>query len=108
MGSNMNYDLNAFVTKDLVEQKKPIRFMYKEQADNVNDSGWRFFSGDEPQEYVDNADNIIMCSLHDVINNIDTSIVAHLDAEVGIAFERENENDEFLEIKDYKLDSELE
>jgi len=103
----MNYNLNAFVTKDLVEQKKKIGFMYREKNDNPNDSGWRFFSGDEPQEYVDNADNIIICSLNDVINSIDSSIEQYLNSEIETAFERNKENNIFLEVKDFNFESEL-
>lgn len=84
----MNYNLNAFVTRDLVEQKKKIGFMYKGKPDNINDSGWRFFSGDESQEYVDNADNITICSLNDVINITDSSVGQYLNFEIGTAFER--------------------
>ena len=101
----MNYNLNAFVTKDLVEQKKKIGFMYREKNDNPNDSGWRFFSGDEPQEYVDNADNIIICSLNDVINSIDSSIEQYLNSEIGTAFERMDENSAFLEIKNFTFEN---
>lgn len=57
--------------------------MYREKPDKTNDSGWRFFSGDESQEYVDNVDNIIMCSISDVIGKIDASIVQYLDCGIG-------------------------
>lgn len=84
----MNYNLHAFVTKYLVEKKKQIGFMYREKNDNINDSGWRFFSGDESQEYVNNAENIIICSLNDVINSVDFSIEQYLNFAIGTAYER--------------------
>ena len=51
--------------------------MYREAPDSKQDSGWRFFSGEESQEYVDNPDNL---SIYDVntIANYDTAIVEYL------------------------------
>lgn len=103
----MNYNLHAFITKDLVEQKKKVGFMYKEKSDNINDSGWRFFSGDESQNYVDNADNIIICSLNDVINNLDSSVEQYLNSEIGTAYERNKEDDSFMRITEYNFENEL-
>ena len=100
----MNYNLNAFVTRDLVEQKKKVGFMYRENPDHINDSGWRFFSGDESQEYVDIADNIAICSINEVIKNIDSSVEQYLNYEIGIAYEREKGNTAFSEIKDFKFE----
>lgn len=103
----MNYNLHAFVTKDLVEQKKQVGFMYKEKTDNANDSGWRFFSGDESQDYVDNADNIIVCSLNDVINSLDSSVEQYLNSEIGTAYERNKDSGLFLKVNDFKFENEL-
>jgi hypothetical protein len=64
-----------------------VGYCYRELADNAVDSGWRFFAGDESQEYVDDPDNL---ALYDVntIANYDPSITAILEAPVGSAFER--------------------
>jgi hypothetical protein len=53
--------------KVLVNNKLKIRFMYREKPDNDNDSGWRFFSGDEDQEYVDNPNNIAIYDVETVL-----------------------------------------
>lgn len=100
----MDYNLNAFVTRDLVEQKKKVGFMYKEKPDHDNDSGWRFFSGDESQEYVDNADNIAICSINEVIKNIDSSVEQYLNSEIRMAYERKENTDVFSEIKDFEFE----
>ena len=47
----MDLNKKCFITKDIFINKKKIKFMYHEQPDNEFDSGWRFFSGDETQEY---------------------------------------------------------
>ena len=73
----------------LVEGKRKVRYMYREEPDNVQDSGWRFFSGDEDDEYVNDPDNI---GLYDVntIADIDPDIIPYLNHPVGSAFERED------------------
>lgn len=80
----------------LVEEKKKVRFMYREEPDNSEDSGWRFFSGDETDEYVNNSDNI---GLYDVstVARIDKSIISLLDSPYGKAFEREDASQPFTE-----------
>lgn len=84
----------AFAPKKLVEEKQKIRFMYRENPDNESDSGWRFFSGDETDEYVNNPDNI---ALYDVntIAEIDPDIIPFMDSPVDSAFERNNPRDPF-------------
>jgi hypothetical protein len=64
-----------------------VGFMYREPPDNDLDSGWRFFCGDETQDYADNPDNF---ELYDVntIANYDPEIIQHLDAPAYSAFER--------------------
>lgn len=91
----MELNKKCFITKDLLNNNKKIKFMYREQPDNESDSGWRFFSGDETQEYVDDSSNLAYISLLEVIQNIDNSIEKYLIYEKNIAFERNNENEEF-------------
>ena len=65
----------------------PVRFMYRENPDNDVDSGWRFLSGLESDEYMEDADNH---GVYDVntIANIDSTIIPHLNAELGSTFEK--------------------
>lgn len=61
--------------------------MYREEpSKNIPvDNGWRFFSGEEDQAYVDDPSN---SSFYDTntITNYDESIIPFLDAPVGSAF----------------------
>ncbi len=102
----MGNELYSFATKDLINNKKKVEFLYREKSDKENDSGWRFFSGEETQEYVDNPDNILMCSIKDILQ-IDPSIEKVLDSEPGSAFERSKDNDEFKRIEDFKFGENL-
>ncbi len=85
----------AYAPKILVEERKKVRFMYREEPDNDNDSGWRYFSGDEADEYVNNPDNM---AIYDIttIAEIDPTIIPYLDSKYGSAFERENADEDFI------------
>ena len=65
-----------------------VGFMYREQAHDNLDSGWRFFSGLESDEYVDEPANI---EIYDVntIANYEPEIIPLLDAPPGSAFARD-------------------
>jgi hypothetical protein len=61
--------------------------MYRQEPENSQDSGWRFFSGEETQAYVDDPGNF---EIYDVntIANYDPAITGFLDARPGSAFGR--------------------
>mgnify|MGYP002784937675 CR=1 FL=1 len=64
-----------------------VGFMYRESPDGPNDSGWRFFSGDESQEYADEPGNFAIYDVN-TIANYDESIVPFLSAAAGKAYAR--------------------
>jgi hypothetical protein len=66
---------------------RAVRFMYREEPSNEQDSGWRFTSGFESDAYMADADNH---GVYDVntIANCDPDIIPYLDAPAGSAFER--------------------
>jgi len=72
----------------------PVGYMYREQPDNDVDSGWRFFAGDESQEYADTPDNFAIYDVN-TICNYDAAIIPFLDAPVGSAFGRVTGTDKF-------------
>ena len=77
----------ALASKQLVKDRMTVRFMYRETPDNVYDSGWRFFSGFESDEYVNNPNNIGIYDISTIIE-IDPDIVPFLDMPAGSVFER--------------------
>lgn len=85
--------------KIIVDQKKTIRFMYREEADNVYDSGWRFFSGNESDEYVNNPDNIGLYDLATIIG-IHPYVCPYLTFPVGSILESKNGQD-FYSVSDF-------
>lgn len=78
--------------------------MYREEPDSDQDSGWRFFSGDEDQKYVDNPDNLGIYDVNTIIM-IDPDIEEFLDNDFGVAFERENVDQRFVRSKDYQFEA---
>ena len=71
-----------------------ISYMYREEPEFENDSGWRFFSGKETQAYVDNPANT---GVYDVntIANYDRAIIPYLELPIGTEVERKRNSEEF-------------
>lgn len=84
----------ALAPKRLVENRLKVCYMYREMPDNGQDSGWRFFSGDESDEYVNDPDNIALYDIN-TIAAIDPDIVPHLNSPAGSAFERDAAGEPF-------------
>lgn len=65
----------------------PVGWMYREEPHNALDNGWRFFSGTEDQDYIDNLDNTCVFNTN-TIANYDPAIIPYLDLPVGTELER--------------------
>ena len=79
----------VLATKMLVSNRRKVRYMYHEQPDDPQDSGWRFFCGDEDDQYVNDPDNIAVYDINTILE-IDRSILPYLSCPVGTALERED------------------
>jgi len=66
--------------------------MYRDEPDNDIDSGWRFLSGMESQDYLDDPRNLEIYEIN-TIANYDQSIVALLAAPIRSAFVRNESGD---------------
>lgn len=91
----------CFATDMIVVRGKPVGFMYREEPDNEHDSGWRFMSGLEDQDYMDEPDNL---GIYDVntIANYDPTIIELLDQPVGSVFERTPGTRKFRPVDDWQ------
>jgi hypothetical protein len=91
----------CIATDKITVEGFPVRFMYREQPDNEDDSGWRFMSGYEDDEYMEEPDNH---SIYDVntIANYDQSVVSFLSAPIGSAFEKTQESERFVAVSDWR------
>ena len=90
----------CFATDMIVVRGKPVGFMYREAPDHNEDSGWRFMSGLEDQDYMDDEANH---GVYDVntIANYDPTIVPLLDEPVGSVFERTPGAKDFRAVEDW-------
>lgn len=77
----------CLITKKALD-KEQIGYMYRDEPSPGNpDSGWRFFYGDESDEYINNLENTTVCGLNTVCN-LSPDIMAFLHAETGRRFGR--------------------
>ena len=91
----------VIATKMLIEGKRKVRYMYHEETTNPQDSGWRFFCGDEDDDYVNNPDNLAIYDINTILET-DKSILPYLNCAAGTALEREDENKTFVISKDFQ------
>jgi len=77
----------CFATDRIMVEGSEVGYMYRETPDRDGDSGWRFFAGDESQEYVDDPTNTAIYAVNTVAN-YDTDIIPYLDTPPPCAFEK--------------------
>jgi hypothetical protein len=65
-----------------------IGYMYREEPDRPEDSGWRFFSGEESQDFVDDPSHIGLYAVNTAAN-YDPDIISYLDTPAPCAFEKD-------------------
>lgn len=63
-----------------------VGYMYRDEPSRAfPDSGWRFFAGDESDEYANNPNNFGIYDLN-TICNYDLTIIPYLEEKIGTAF----------------------
>lgn len=72
-----------------------VGYMYREAPDDRIDSGWRFFAGDESDEYSADPNHFAIYDVN-TIANYDPSIIACLESPPPCAFERDASSDHFI------------
>lgn len=80
---------------------RKVAFMYREAAERDLDSGWRFMSGYESDEYMTDPDNHAVYDVN-TIANYDPDIISFLAAPAGSAFERKQGSGPFIEVHDFE------
>lgn len=84
----------CFASDKITVEGLPVGFMFRETPQDKEDSGWRFFSGTEEEEYLDNPDNIEAFEVN-VIANLDPAIIPYLKAPYETDYDRINGTDTF-------------
>ena len=84
----------SLVSNQILEEGLPIRFMYREEPLDEEDSGWRVLSGREDQEYLDDSDNSKFIGVN-TMANMDQSIIPYLGKELGSELEKKDDGSGF-------------
>jgi hypothetical protein len=93
------YIKRCYVTNRVLYDGKPAGYLYREEPDHEDDSGWRITANDETDEYMENSKNSSYVSLGAVLNE-DDSFVELLESPVGSAFARDAKSGRFLPCSD--------
>lgn len=91
---------HVLATIHIGQQRKPVGWMYREEPDSQSDSGWRFFSAEESQEFVDDPSNTKIYAVTTILE-IDSTIQPYLGAPARSAFERTEDGRSFRKIEDF-------
>lgn len=84
----------CMATDKITIDGESVNYMYREHPDIETDSGWRFLSGSETQDYADNSGN---WGIYDTntIANYDNAIIPYLGLPIGSELERVEDSNEF-------------
>jgi hypothetical protein len=88
----------VIASNEVMLLSKPIGYFYREEPDEEKDSGWRFFSGEETEEYMEESKNFAMYNAKTIIEK-DPMIVEYFGREYPVAFERDVVTGKFVEIE---------
>ncbi|TDN98314.1 DUF2185 domain-containing protein [Sunxiuqinia elliptica] len=77
----------CMATDKITEDGELVNYMYREEPDFKDDSGWRFLSGAETQEYADNPSNWEIYDTN-TIANYDRAIIPYLKSPIDSELER--------------------
>jgi hypothetical protein len=90
----------ALVSKMCLERDQTVRFLYRQQPDRAQDSGWRMFSGTESQEYNDDPKNIAIVDVGWILDR-DPTLLEPLKEGIGAVFERTELGDKWARVHDW-------
>jgi len=76
-----------------------VGYMYREVTQRENDMGWRFFAGDESEEYMSDSSNSGVYAVN-TIANYDPAILKYIDTPAPCAFEKIEGERDFREVTD--------
>lgn len=90
----------AIVSRQVSDEGEFIGFLYREEPAFEHDSGWRFFSGAEDDEYADNPDHFITAPLSDVLNTHPE--ITPLMSQTSGAWEWDDEQENYVAAADWQ------
>ena len=91
------YAALCFVTKRVLEDGAPVGYLYREEPDNGDDSGWRFTANDESDDYINDSANVALVSLGAVLR-VDDRFIRLLDSPAGSAYAFDHNTQQFMAV----------
>jgi hypothetical protein len=88
------YVKRCYVTNRVLTDGCRVGYLYREESDREDDSGWRIRANDESDEYMDDSNNVAYVSLGAVLSK-DDSFRELLDSPTGSAFIRNTSTGRF-------------
>lgn len=87
----------------LSEQPLPIRFFYRDWPDHKNDTGFRFYSGLESDDFLQSEGSALVAPL-DCMTRIDPTLSDLIEqSEVGSVWERLPGRNDWVPVTDYRI-----
>ena len=87
----------CYVSDKITVEGMNVGFMYREKPFDKEDTGWRFLSGTETEDYLDDTSNVMIFAVNTVAN-YDAAIIPYLKSKIGSEWERVG--DKFVEFSD--------
>lgn len=84
----------CFVTRRVLYEGVRVGYLYREEPDSKDDSGWRIMAGDESDEYMDEPKNYAYVALGAVLRE-DDSFVDLLETPAPCAYSRNTATERF-------------
>lgn len=79
----------CLASAQVMVDKKKVGFMYREEAEEELDSGWRFLSGEEDDAYLDDENNYGVYDV-DAVVELDALVRNYLHLPPGSELERQD------------------
>lgn len=89
----------AIVSRQVSESGEFVGFLYHEEPAFEHDSGWRIFSGNEDDQYAENANNFITAPLSNVLDTHPE--IAPLMTQNNGAWEWDEDKQEYVAVADW-------
>ncbi|ATD62822.1 MAG: immunity protein Imm33 domain-containing protein [Janthinobacterium svalbardensis] len=89
----------CFVTKRVLEDGAPVGYLYREEPDNDDDSGWRLTANDESDDYINDSANVALVSLGAVLS-VDDRFIRLLDSPAGAAYAFDHSTQQFMAVEE--------
>lgn len=96
----------CFASDMITVEAFKVGFMYRQEPDFQGDSGWRFLTGFETDQYMAKPEHFALFDVNWIVN-CDPEILPLLDKPVGSAFGRDpSKGNIFVEVKDFDTSDE--